>query len=144
MEADKEFDAVSHPIRIKILEMLADKPMSFAELKRKLDIRSSGKLDFHLKKLDGLITIDENGKYVITKEGQAALQAVITIRKYGWQKRAYFITTILYIIFTAYLIWIIIRYPDNLIYILTLALITLWYLFYSYWNIIKRKIFHLY
>ena len=54
MGSGKVFEAVSHPIRIKILKMLAEKPMSFSELKRELGIRSSGKLDFHLKKLGDL------------------------------------------------------------------------------------------
>ncbi|RLI23135.1 ArsR family transcriptional regulator, partial [Candidatus Bathyarchaeota archaeon] len=38
MGSGKVFEAVSHPIRIKILKMLAEKPMSFSELKRELGI----------------------------------------------------------------------------------------------------------
>ena len=69
MESDETFEAISHPLRIKILELLAKRPMSFSELKKELGIRSSGKLDFHLKKLGSLITMDEKGKYTLSKEG---------------------------------------------------------------------------
>lgn len=48
--------------------------MSFSELKRKLGIKSSGMLDFHLKELRGLIILNSEGKYTLTKEGYAALQ----------------------------------------------------------------------
>ncbi|OYT30876.1 MAG: ArsR family transcriptional regulator, partial [Thermofilum sp. ex4484_79] len=75
MESDKTFEAIAHPLRIRILKLLAERPMSFSELKRRLGIKSSGKLDFHLKKLDNLIVLDEDGKYTLTREGYAALQA---------------------------------------------------------------------
>ncbi|RLE69087.1 MAG: ArsR family transcriptional regulator, partial [Thermoprotei archaeon] len=64
---DEEFEAISHSLRIKILEILSKKAMGFSELKRELGIESSGKLDFHLKKLKGLVTL-ENGKYVLTRD----------------------------------------------------------------------------
>ena len=141
MESDEVFEAVSHPVRIKILKLLAEKPMGFSELKRELGIKSSGKLDFHLKKLGGLITLNSDGKYTLTKEGYAALQAITTIKKYGWQKRAFIINTVVYIIV---LIYILATMPWNhisLIHIITLTIITAWYIFYSYWSIIKRRIF---
>ncbi|WFO74944.1 winged helix-turn-helix transcriptional regulator [Desulfurococcaceae archaeon MEX13E-LK6-19] len=141
MESNEVFEAVSHPLRIKILMLLARRPMSFSELKRELGIRSSGKLDFHIKKLDGLVALDDNGKYVLTKEGYAALQAIDTIRKYGWQKRTYIIATIAYAIAILYTTWNMVSNPSNPVYIVTAALITLWYIFYSYWSIVKRKIF---
>jgi len=141
MESDETFEAISHPLRIKILRMLAKESMSFADLKRELGIKSSGKLDFHLKKLKGLITLEPGGKYTLTKQGYAAIEAISTISRYGWQRRAYFISTLLYIIFLVYIVWVITLYPNNPIYILTLILITLWHVFYSYWNIVKRRIF---
>ena len=61
--SDEVFEAISHPLRIKILKLLANKPRSFSELKRELGIESSGKLDFHLKKLRNLITMDEGEIY---------------------------------------------------------------------------------
>lgn len=133
---DEKFEAISHPMRIKILEILSKKAMGFSELKRELGIESSGKLDFHLKKLKGLITT-EDGKYILTKDGYAALQAIYTIRRYGWQKRAYVLNIIIYIIvnilsaFKAFNIWLYTVFPAS----------TIWIIFYSYWSIVKRGIF---
>ena len=135
--SDEVFEAISHPLRIKILKLLAKKPRSFSELKRELGIESSGKLDFHLKKLRNLITMDEGGKYILTKEGYAALQAIYTIKKYGWQKRAYFINLAAYIVFNMlaaianFTLWLIIVLP----------LSTAWIAYYTYKSIAKRKIF---
>jgi len=52
MSSDELFDAVSHPLRVEIVKVLAERPLRFADLKRYLKITSSGLLDFHLKKLD--------------------------------------------------------------------------------------------
>jgi len=68
MKSDETFEAIAHPLRIKILELLTERPMGFSELKRALGIKSSGKLDFHLKKLGNLIKLDSDGKYTLTKE----------------------------------------------------------------------------
>jgi len=142
MGFDKIFEAISHPIRIKILKLLAEKPMSFAELKRKLGIKSSGKLDFHLKKLGNLITLNNEGKYTLTKDGYAALQAIITIKKYGWQKRAYILNLVAYILANIYAYW---TAPTLSLWLtIILPITTAWIIFYSYWNIVKRKIFKTY
>ena len=143
MGSDETFEAIAHPLRIKILKMLAKRPMSFSELKRELGIKSSGKLDFHLKKLGNLITLNSDGKYVLTKEGYAALQAIETVKRYGWQKRAFIINTIVYIVVLAYLLNMMFH-GMRMVYVATLVLITLWYLFYSYWCIVKRKVFKTY
>ncbi|RLE72885.1 MAG: hypothetical protein DRJ45_01060 [Thermoprotei archaeon] len=133
---DEEFEAISHSLRIKILEILSKKAMGFSELKRELGIESSGKLDFHLKKLKGLVTL-ENGKYVLTRDGYAALQAISTIRRYGWQKRAYILNIIIYFIinvlaaFKVYRIWLYAVFPAS----------TIWIIFYSYWSIVRRGVF---
>ncbi len=144
MESDKVFEAISHPLRIKILKLLAERPRSFSELKKELGIKSSGKLDFHIKKLEGLVTLDYDGKYTLTREGYAALQAINTIRKYGWQKRAFIIGTMTYIIATAYTLWTMLWGSVEPVYIVVLILLTSWYVFYSYWCIVKRKVFKAY
>ena len=140
MGSDETFEAISHPLRIKILKLLAEKPMGFSELKRELGIKSSGKLDFHLKKLENLIALDSDGKYTLTKEGYAALQAITTIKKYGWQKRAYIINTIVYVIVAAYTSSRIALEGAKPVYLIVLVLISLWFAFYSYWSIVKRRI----
>jgi len=135
--SDEVFESISHPLRIRILKLLAKKPRSFSELKRELGVKSSGKLDFHLKKLGSLITVDENGKYTLTKDGYAALEAIHTIKKFGWQKRAYFINLAAYIMFN------IIAATSNftLWLMIVLPLSTAWIAYYTYKSVIKRKIF---
>ncbi len=135
--SEKLFDAISHPLRIKILEELSRKPMGFAELKRKLGITSSGKLDFHLKKLNGLVTVNSYGKYTLTSRGYAALQAVNVAKRYGWQKRAFYFNIIAILLLNLYFaavnpwMWLIVALPIS----------SAWIIFYSYWSIVRRKIF---
>ncbi len=135
MDCEEMFEAVSHPLRIEILRKLAEKPMGFSELKRELGIESSGKLDFHLKKLKGLVVLNREGKYSLTREGYAALQAVEVIGKYGWQRRAYFLNLAAYAVANAYAalsnprLWLLIILP----------LTTAWLAFYTYWSIRKRR-----
>ena len=59
MTSDEVFEAISHPTRIAILKELEKRPTRFADLKRQPKIKSSRKLDFHLKKMEAVITIDK-------------------------------------------------------------------------------------
>jgi DNA-binding transcriptional ArsR family regulator len=67
------FDALGHPTRISILRLLSHEALSFADLKKKTEIESSGNLQHHLTKLNGLITTNEYGKYVLSDAGNDAL-----------------------------------------------------------------------
>jgi len=73
------FDALGHPTRIIILKALNEGAMDFAELKKRVNIKSSGHLQHHLSKLDGLIETDGNGKYCLSDQGKDALLAVQTV-----------------------------------------------------------------
>ena len=73
------FEAISHPERIKILKILSKQPSSFAALKRQLGIESSGNLDYHLKKLNQLVKVREDGLYGLTDAGKEALLSVEAI-----------------------------------------------------------------
>jgi TolB-like protein len=75
------FDAISHPMRIKILEALNEKPMGFAELGRAVGIESGGHLSFHLTKLGHLIRTNSHGDYILTREGKEALLTVKASRE---------------------------------------------------------------
>ncbi len=75
------FDALGHPTRISILKTLNREPMGFAELKKKVSIESSGHLQHHLNKLNGLIETDENGKYRLSDQGKDALLGVQVVEK---------------------------------------------------------------
>jgi len=141
MGSDETFEAIAHPLRIKILKLLAERSMGFSELKRELGIKSSGKLDFHLKKLENLVALDSDGRYTLTKEGYAALQAITTIKKYGWQKRAYIINMIACVIVVTFMVSRILLEGAKPVYLIVLVLISLWFAFYSYWSVVKRRAF---
>ena len=73
------FDALGHPTRIAILKALSEGPIGFADLKKKTAIDSSGHLQHHLTKLNGLIKTDEFGKYCLSEQGKDALLTVQTV-----------------------------------------------------------------
>jgi DNA-binding HxlR family transcriptional regulator len=135
MSSNDIFEAISHPLRVEILKLLAKKPMRFADIKRELEIESSGLLDFHLKKLDNLISVDNEGFYVLSEKGFAALQAIDTISKYGWQKRAYYLNIALAIIINLFTLILDIKWLP-----LTISVSIIWIAFYSYWTFVKRRI----
>jgi DNA-binding HxlR family transcriptional regulator len=73
------FDSLGHPTRILILKVLSEGALGFSELKKKTAIESSGHLQHHLTKLNGLIKTDEYGKYCLSDEGKDALLTVHTV-----------------------------------------------------------------
>ncbi len=75
------FDALGHPTRIIILKALNEEPLGFGDLKKKVGIDSSGHLQHHLNKLDGLIKTDDQGKYCLSDQGKDALLSVQTVEK---------------------------------------------------------------
>jgi DNA-binding HxlR family transcriptional regulator len=135
MGSDDIFEAISHPLRIEIIKVLAKKPMRFADIKRELKIDSSGLLDFHLKKLDDLVAVNKEGSYVLTEKGFAALQVVETASKYGWQRRAFYLNLLAFILLNAYVL------SMNLTLLpVTLPITVAWMLFYGYWTFVKRRV----
>jgi DNA-binding HxlR family transcriptional regulator len=70
------FDALGHPTRIKILEILSNSQLRFSDLKKALEIENSGLLQFHLGKLQGLVKNSPEGNYSLTDEGREALRVV--------------------------------------------------------------------
>jgi DNA-binding HxlR family transcriptional regulator len=73
------FEALGHPTRVKILRTLETKPMGFAELKREVGIESSGHLQFHLGKLNGLVSTNAEGSYILTDDGREAIRVLKAI-----------------------------------------------------------------
>ena len=135
MTSDEVFEAISHPMRIAILRELARKPIRFADLKRKLKITSGGQLDFHLKKMEAVITTDADGLYTLNNRGFAALRAVHVVSSYGWQKRSWIMNILMmtflnvYFLFAAFEFYIFAAIP-------TIG----WALFYTYWTFVKRRV----
>jgi len=141
MESDELFEAISHPMRIEILRILARKPTRFADLKRKLKIDSGGLLDFHLRKMQYIVTTNSEGLYTLNVKGVAALQAVETVSHMGWQRRAYFINAFVYVAMNVYFYFLVVPNGEPLwLYLITFALTTAWIVFYSYWTFVKRRI----
>ena len=75
------FEAISHPVRIRILQALNERPMGFAELKRVVGIESGGHLSFHLNKLRYFITTNPQGNYTLTPGGKEALWSVNSLQR---------------------------------------------------------------
>ena len=65
--------------RRSILELLVEnKTLSYTEIMTILQIKNTGKLNYHLKSLGSLITKDEQGKYYLTERGKLAANMVKT------------------------------------------------------------------
>lgn len=139
------FEAVSHPIRIDIVQLLSEKPLGFADLKRELKINSSGLLDFHIKKLDDLVTRNREGDYCLTEKGYAALTSIEGAAGYyrlrSAQKRSFFLALISSVLINIGTLWVAFQTGSYLIwYAIILPVTLVWIIFYSYWTFYKRRI----
>jgi membrane protein YdbS with pleckstrin-like domain len=66
--------AISHDLRRRMLSLIIENnSQSYTELLHKLSL-STGKLNFHLKQLAGIIKKQEDGLYVLTKIGEHAVK----------------------------------------------------------------------
>jgi DNA-binding transcriptional ArsR family regulator len=74
------FLALKHPVRRKILRMLGEDPASYTEILNKLGVES-GFLNYHLESLSGLIAKDKDGRYCVSKFGEAALGLVTGVEE---------------------------------------------------------------
>jgi hypothetical protein len=135
MTSDEVFEAISHPMRIAILKELANKPLRFGELKRTLRIKSNGLLDFHLKKMEAVVTTDKDGLYTLNARGFAALRAVAVVSNYGWQRRSWVINVLM---LTSINIYFFFAAPEFFLFT-TIPTIG-WIVFYSYWTFVKRRV----
>ena len=75
------FASLKHPIRRKILRMLANKPLIFSEILNALSI-DSGHLSYHLDTLDHLIMHTVEGKYALSSVGIAAVKLMRGVEEY--------------------------------------------------------------
>ena len=69
-------EAISHPIRVKILQTLNEKTMGVDELGKAVGIDSERQLSFHLTKLGHLVMATTDGGYALTGEGKEALWSI--------------------------------------------------------------------
>jgi len=66
------FSSLKHPIRRRILRMLAIEPQSFSEILDTVSI-DSGHLSYHMENLGDLVKHSANGKYELSSVGRAAV-----------------------------------------------------------------------
>jgi DNA-binding transcriptional ArsR family regulator len=66
------FTSLRHPARRKILSMLSEKAMTFSQMLEKLGIAGS-QLTYHLETLSEFIVKMENGKYKLSRLGEASV-----------------------------------------------------------------------
>jgi DNA-binding transcriptional ArsR family regulator len=69
------FSSLKHPVRRKILRMLANKPMTFMEMVEELGV-SSPNLTYHLESLGELISKMDNDQYKLSSFGLATINAM--------------------------------------------------------------------
>lgn len=69
------FSSLKHPVRRKILRMLAMKPMTFMEMVENLDV-STPHLTYHLESLGELVSKMDSGQYKLSSFGVATVSAM--------------------------------------------------------------------
>ncbi len=69
------FTSLKHPVRRKILRMLANKPMTFMEMVEHLGV-STSHLTYHLESLGELVSKLDNGQYKLSTFGLATVSAM--------------------------------------------------------------------
>lgn len=78
-QASETFGVLSNPVRLEILGTLHEQaaPMQYAELLTELSVRDNGRLNYHLRQLDGLVANDD-GVYTLTDRGERLIQEIAT------------------------------------------------------------------
>jgi DNA-binding transcriptional ArsR family regulator len=74
------FKSLKHPVRRKILRILADKPFTFSEMLELLGISSSN-LTYHLDNLGELVSKNERGVYRLSTFGQASVSTMKVVEE---------------------------------------------------------------
>jgi DNA-binding transcriptional ArsR family regulator len=83
-ERYRVFEALSHPTRVRILELVEERRLAFSSLKHELGLESSGQLQHHLQKLSGFVTVEKHdGCYGLTQGGRQALDLYRSSEKSG-------------------------------------------------------------
>ena len=72
-QGDRRYKALDHPIRRRIVQLLADDPQTYSQLLQNLEIES-GHLAYHLRNLGELLEKDEDGIYYLNLDGEKAYE----------------------------------------------------------------------
>jgi len=66
------YSMLSHPIRRKIIELVAENDVSFTELMQELGLNETGTLTFHLRQMERALEKTSDGKYRLSELGRIA------------------------------------------------------------------------
>ncbi len=81
MDEDSFYEAINNKIRRDIIKLLYERlDLSYTEILEYLKV-SRGLLNFHLKKLDGLVEKTDRGTYKLTEAGRAAYRILQAVEK---------------------------------------------------------------
>ncbi len=69
------FSSLKHPVRRKVLRVLAEKPLSFSQMVEELGV-SSSHLTYHLESLGELVLKTDAGDYKLSTVGEAAVNTM--------------------------------------------------------------------
>jgi Helix-turn-helix domain len=69
------FSSLKHPVRRKVLRVLAEKPLSFSKMVEELGV-SSSHLTYHLENLGELVSKTDAGDYKLSTFGEAAVNTM--------------------------------------------------------------------
>jgi DNA-binding transcriptional ArsR family regulator len=75
------FTSLKHPLRRRILRMLAEKPMNFTEIQESLTV-DSGHLNYHLESLGELVIHLNKEKYGLSTAGKAAVKLMSGVEEH--------------------------------------------------------------
>lgn len=102
-DEDKIFNSLNHQIRRNIIKFLGEEPLSFTDIKKKVEPIDSPTLSYHLKNLQPLLIQEEN-KYDLSEIGNAAFNLLSktdeSIRISRYKRKflyAYYITVICWV-----------------------------------------------
>ncbi len=74
------FSSLKHPLRRKILRILSNNSRTFTEILQEVDVESAH-LSYHLDSLDGLIRKSDQGIYMLSELGRAAVSLMARVEE---------------------------------------------------------------
>ena len=81
-ELSRIFNLLKHPLRREILRRLSKNSQTYSQLLRKLNVKESSFLNYHLRKMDGLlIEKNDDGKYKLSEIGEICSQLALKIKE---------------------------------------------------------------
>ncbi len=80
LDSAKVMRIINHPVRMRIIELLAERPMSWKELSGELGVRT-GSLYHHLDTLERIVARDSERRYTLTRLGREIYAQLADERK---------------------------------------------------------------